>query len=345
MPNYDVSVIIPQRNEPRLRETVERVAETAQCECEIIVVNDGAQDVPTTVQRLARVVTPWDKPVGLQMCRDYGIGHAQAETVVLLDAHMQFRDGSGWLEMLVDWSMSHDNGIGCAICEGVCADRWQMAFDCDHCKEQADNLERLGAKRPAPPSLRYGARLLWTEKSLAQTGREEYKIFPSKWHDRPGSAPGIVQSVLGGCYVMSRAWYLHGLCRPWRGMRAWGTSEQTLSIVNWLCGGFCECLPVAVGHWFRKPDQVPYSSASGEPGGYEHQIGIWFNRWRLLYVLPMADSLRSELLDWLAENHVRSGIESKVRKWLCMDDQSYKLKDHLSRQKRRMEDYRREWGL
>ena len=339
------SIIIPQRNEPRLRETVERAAETAGPEVEIIVVNDGLQDVPETVNRLARVVTPWQQPLGLQMCRDYGIEHAHAETVILLDAHMQFRDDSGWLDMLDDWSRANPRGIACAICEGICPDRWAMAFDCEHCKKRADDLERMGAKRPAPPSLRYGARLLWTEKSLAQTGRDEYKVFPSKWHDKKGSAPGPVQSVLGGCYVMQRDWYLNGIGRPWRGMRAWGTSEQTLSICNWLCGGFCECLPVAVGHWFRKPNQVPYASASGEPGGYDHQVGIWFNRWRLLSVLPMADSTRSELLDWLGENHVRSGIEKKVRKWLCMDSESYKLKAHLSAQRRTMEDYRKEWGL
>jgi glycosyltransferase involved in cell wall biosynthesis len=344
---HKASIVIPQRQEPRLADTVRRVLETAKLSPEIIVVNDGNDSVPQYVQDHARVLTPWPKSIGLQMSRDVGIEAASNPTVILLDAHMQFRDKSEWDRILTEWSVANPSGIGCAICEGVCGKTWKMAAECEHCKKMHTDIAKLKEEK-APryePGKRYGARILWTEKSTAQNGKEEFKIFPSKWNEGTGAGPGIVQGVLGGCYVMQRERYLNALARPWRGMRAWGTSEQTLSIVNWLCGGFCECLDVGVGHWFRKAWEIPYPATCGDKAGFNHQAGIWFNRWRLLQVLPMAEKTRKKLLDWLAQNKLRTGINERVIKWLCMDSESWKLRWLLEVWHRTLEDYKAEWGI
>jgi hypothetical protein len=341
------TIIIPQRQEPRLEDTVRRVLDTAALCPTIIVVNDGEDNVPQFVQDHAKVITPWRKSLGLQMCRDVGIEAAETDTVILLDAHMQFYDGSEWDKVLTEWSLSHTSGIGCAVCEGVCGKTWKMAAQCEHCEKMHMDIAKL-KKEEAPryePGKRYGARIVWTEKSQAQSRRSEWKIFPSKWNEGNGAKPGIAQSVLGGCYVMQRERYLQEIGRPWRGMRAWGTSEQTLSIVNWLCDGFCECLDIGVGHWFRKPWEVPYPVTCGDKPGFAHQAGIWFNRWRLLQVLPMAEKTRRKLLDWLAQNKLRPGINERVVKWLCLDNESWKLRWHLEHQSRTMEDYKAEWGI
>ena len=219
--NY--SIIITNRDEQHLKQTVDRIRATANPD-EILVVNDGCDEQDVDAVNLM----PWSKPRGVQQCRDYGIEDARNQTLIIMDAHMQFRD-DGWASKMARWSESNETAIGCAICVSICPVTYEIVEDCPHCEKKAQRLADMGAAIK-PIVKRYGATVGKTIEA-----RGEHRLFPSKWNYT--EVRGEVQSVLGGCYVINRDWYLHGLKRPWRGMRSWGMSEQTISIVNWLCGG------------------------------------------------------------------------------------------------------------
>ena len=326
--NY--TIIITNRDEPRLKQTIDRIWATASPD-EILVVNDGCneQDVDATN------LMPWSKPRGVQQCRDYGIEHARNETVIIMDAHMQFRD-DGWGEKMAAWSVRNETALGCAVCVSICPATYEIVEDCEHCKERARKLAEIGAET-APPRKRYGATI---GKTISSRG--EHRTFPSKWNYN--GECGEVQSILGGCYVMNRDWYLHGLKRPWAGMRSWGTSEQTISIINWLCGGSCSVLPVEVGHLFRTGEQCEYQANLSLGERLQFMAGVWFNRYRLVDVLPMSDGLRDELLSCLDSTHVRSGIAALVAEWRTLDTDA-ELKRHLGNQGVTLDDYMLEYKL
>ena len=248
---------------------------------------------------------------------------------------MQFRD-DGWAEAMAGWSERNETDLGCAVCVSICPTTYEIVEDCPHCNERAQKLAEIGAETAAPRK-RFGATL---GKTLDARG--EHRIFPSKWNYN-GKA-GEVQSILGGCYVLQRDWYIHGLKRPWAGMRSWGTSEQTISIINWLCGGSCNVVGVEVGHLFRTGEQCEYQNDLSLGERFDFMAGVWYNRFRLIDVLPMSDELRKEMLLWLAGNHIRSGIVAKLKEWRALDTDSA-LKSHLLGHGITLDDYLKEYDL
>jgi glycosyltransferase involved in cell wall biosynthesis len=326
--NY--TIVITNRDEPHLKKTVDRILATAKPD-EILVVNDGCDEQDVNATNLL----PWSKPRGVQQCRDYGIEHARNETIIIMDAHMQFRD-DGWADKMAEWSERNETALGCAVCVSICPVTYEIAEDCPHCIERSQKQAELGAK-VKPPTKRYGATL---GKMLEARG--ENRIFPSKWN-YDGKA-GEVQSILGGCYVLNRDWYIHGLARPWAGMRSWGMSEQTISIVNWICGGSSNVLDVEVGHLFRTGEQCEYQNDLSLGERLEFMAGVWYNRFRLIDVLPMSGALHKELSFWLAGNHIRSGVWSKLKQWQAIDTDEA-LIAHLADQGPTLDDYLKEYDL
>jgi len=325
------SIVITNRNEPHLNDTIMRAIETSDC-AEVIVVNDGA----CKFGRVAgvRYETPWKTAKGLQPARDYGIEIAAHDHVILMDAHMQFRDGSGWADQMTA-HLVDPTTLVCATCLSVCPSSYRFVEECDHCRIMRERIEAHGAKAPAMPKARYGARL-----QLLESSKDEHKIFASHWvYD----APGEKQSILGGCYALSRDWYMQGLRRPWRNMRAWGMSEQTLSVINWLFGGRSVCDSAEVGHLFRRSGKVPYECGTDTRQGLEYNYGIWLNRYRLLDVLPMSPELRERMHYQLNRNHVRSGMRRRVDAWMTDRSCDEELKRALADCGKTLDDYAEAW--
>jgi len=331
------SVIITNRHEKHVNDTARRVLETS-APCEVMVVNDGPQGCKHIDG--VEYLTPWTEPLGLQPCRDYGIARASGDVVIVMDAHMQFKDGSGWADKLAAHIRDNPRDVVCPTCLSVCPSTYKLTDDCGHCVEMRAALEEHGAKAPAMPQPRYAASIAIRDY-VEKDGHAEHKVFPSRWDYRNG--PGRKQSVLGGCYAMRRDWYMAGLRRPWQEMRGWGMSEQTLSITNWLCGGGSHCLPVGVGHLFRRSGTNPYPVGVGTREGLDHNFRIWFNRVRLIEVLPMSDGLRHALRAWLDMNHMRSGLRSRIDGWRARDWSG--TAGFLAGQDRDLHDYIDEWGI
>lgn len=258
-----ISVIIAQRNEAYLRQTVASIVKACgRQRPEVIVVNDGQPAKPPDVPKWVRALTPWETPRGCQAARDWGIINAEGRHCVVIDGHMDF--DIGLFGGFADHLHAHPQDVLCAHTPGLNPVTWQRE---NHVCS--------------------GAFFLWKDGGAT--------ALSLKW--RYTYDTGEIPGVLGACYGIDREWYVDGLARPWQYGTGWGCDEETLSICNWMCGGRNIVMPFDAAHWFRSPQQVPYPHDALLLGG------LYANRLRLLDMLPMDAAWRKELSDaiWSAE--------------------------------------------
>jgi hypothetical protein len=315
-------VIIPQRNEPLTAWTAKRVLETAPSVDEVIIVNDGEQDMPCKETRKIRVITPWKDWKGTAPARDAGILAAgvDCDHVILLDAHMNFPSSFDWAERLV--TRCNSLGDQAIVGAGSCV--------IDHKTYQMKVADtEKGIAFGTNISLMSGG----DKKGNVTSPRH---VFESKWRDKYGTLPGLCQSVLGACYCFSRTWYIQDLHRPWNGMEHWGTLEQSLTIPNWLAGGDCYVESFPIGHLYRSGHQVPYQ---------QDNAMRWYNKFRLVEILPMEDSTRAKLRAHLMKNpevtHRFDDIKAAMERNQAANAA---IKAHLANYEVTVEDYIQAWA-
>lgn len=301
-----LSVVVPYRNEALLAFTVQRLHETIRVPYEIITVDDGSDqpvEIPAGVKNI-RI----DESNGVDFARHIGIEAAQYDTVLVIDAHMNFWDDD-WSERLVDYSVNNPTHVGCVITLGLESGRMEM--------------ERARGRY-------FGAHIIPAE--ITDESNVHYvfarRILVDKWNTV--CQPGEVGSVLGGAYFMSRRWYLETLLSPWEELRGWGYSEANISIPNFLMGGKNVCLDVEMGHMFRHASPFP-----------THIHKVLFNELYLAHVVIPDPAERNELIGRLAlpDDAVAQGawelLEQSVHRWYG--------RYLVEKGKRTWEDYKDEW--
>ncbi|MCH9650211.1 MAG: glycosyltransferase [Deltaproteobacteria bacterium] len=259
-----LSIVIPFRNEDMLSFTVRRLQETLTVTHEVIVVDDAsdqAVDIPPGVTPLR-----FDRPTGAQRARHAGIVQAKYDTVLVMDAHMNFWD-EDWGPVLVDYSLSHPDHVGCFTMLPLTREKMRM--------EEAKGRY-------------FGAHIVPFDVN-DQPGLHSIlrrRILVDKWNKTRQA--GEVGSVLGGAYFFQRSWYLDVLKSPWEELMGWGFLEANISIPNFLLGGKNVCIELEIGHMFR--NAPPYVSDLGR---------MLFNQLYLAEVVIPDDKERKALISLL----------------------------------------------
>lgn len=93
-----VSVIIPARKEPYLRETIKDLYDNAADDIEVILVLDGYKPDFRIPKRNGLVVMRNQSPQGMRKCINNATGIATGEYLMKIDAHCSI--GEGWDEIL-----------------------------------------------------------------------------------------------------------------------------------------------------------------------------------------------------------------------------------------------------
>ena len=303
----DLTVITTILNEPYLEQTLRSIWRACDGDQpEILVVEDGAQQLPRPNLEGVRFEQPWTEPRGCMAARDWGLVEASHDACVIVDAHMDF--DAGLFVAFAERLFENPSAILCARCQRLDPSRWT-----------------------GDDTLRYGAWVVWRGGAKATIPLE------LSWqYDEPRNDE--LSAVLGACYGMSRRRYVGQLRRPWSFGTGWGTDEQLLSIVNWLCGGPNRVMPYNARHWFR-PEGQPH------PGGPEiAAFGRWSNRIRLLRLLPMPLQWRRELQMIAYENEFVRVLSPYIELQLAEQDvEGYR--NFLATQDRTFEEWRQDWCL
>lgn len=165
------------------------------------------------------------KHEGVGIMRDRGIKKAANDTVIVADAHMSF--AKNCFERMADEVEKNPKHLVCVACPGL----------------NPDTLKPNSEQR-------YGADLY---EVVPGGDLANPKIFVSKWrYETDQKKTHTVPNILGGCYAMSKDWYINGLNSVWQYHRGWGKSEQMLALMNYYMGGQCVCIPTTwAAHLFR----------------------------------------------------------------------------------------------
>lgn len=237
----NATIIITTRNEPWLKWTVENIRRTCHPQ-EVLIVYDGLQKVDE-FDGATHIRTPWTTPQGVGKCRDLGIMAMQPGYAVLLDSHMDFDDN--WLLTLVNTCKRNENSVVCSK-----------------------------SRKIVPPHGMKRAGKLLAGAYIRETGLGTGQPLEVEWGTEP-LEPGEIQCCLGACYCISKKRYLD-LGRPWAKAFGWGSSEQTLCLVNSLCGGVNVLADVETGHYYMDKTERGYKPDA------DFKIGAIFNRLRLV---------------------------------------------------------------
>jgi len=251
-----LSVVIPTRNEPLTWWTVRNLWAAADgVPIDVIVVDDGSTVDIRSINQMPqaasekpdncsiRIISDDSGPIGNCFRRDQGIIEAFYDAVLVLDAHCNMLPGVP--ADLLQWYEDDKTAISCAMSAQLSSyeERYEMS--------EAKGDPYVGAF--VQPSQR--------------TSTGEYRVMQGVWTRRPEvrqqlatGAAVDVGCLMGGAYLMSRANYISGLCRPWRHNRGWGTSEPVIAIAQAALGLAIRVIPVVIGHDYRSGKQylVPY---------------------------------------------------------------------------------------
>lgn len=301
-----LSVVIPHRNEEFLAFTVRRLRETVRVPMEIITVDDGS-DQPYNIPPGVKAIR-FEKPIGAQFARDRGIEAAQFETVLVIDAHMNFTDDD-WAQKLVDYNRTNPTHVGCLIMRALAPERMEM---------------QNGRGRY------FGAHIIPFEERDGKAGHvaDGRRILVDKWNKQKNVR--AVGCILGGAYFLSRSWYRERLLSPWAELHGWGYLEANVSIPNYLLGGKNVCLDIEIGHMFRPNQPFPNMLAN-----------VLFNELYLAHVaIPDPEERealigRLELPDDEIVRHVTRLLDQSVARWYGR----YLVENG----RRTWSDYKREW--
>jgi glycosyltransferase involved in cell wall biosynthesis len=305
-----LSIVIPYRNEEMLAFTVSRLQATVTVPYEIITVDDGSDkeiEVPDSTRHLRL-----HQPMGVDIARNIGIRAARYDTVLVIDAHMNFWDDD-WAARLVEYNLNFPTHIACTVSVRLTPEQMEMSEAEGH---------QWGAYL-TPTKVTY-------DPGLHPAMRRS--IFVPHWNE--SETLGEIGCILGGAYLLSRRWYIDVLHAPWQYLRGWGSSEPLISVVNYMMDGQNVCLDLEIGHMYRsgRYDLVPYIS---------QMHNILYNQLFMAFVFVADEVERKRLIAHL-ELHRHPASQQAWQQLERSDYESYR--DYLAANgSRNWTDYKLEW--
>jgi len=300
----NLTVVIPVYRECRLERTVLRIKQTCKNLPELVIIFDGDNpknyviDYPEELL----VVSHNKDRLGTGKSRHIGMELASNEVVFQTDGHIDFKE-SDWADIVIRESNAHPNDILCCMCQ-------PMFYS---------NMTFIGQKE----KVHRGSELVLRCK----VGVRQLSLG-KLWDDEQEF--GEIPLVMGAGYTVRRSRYFDVLNAPWRMNSGWGNDEQTISLVNWVCGGESRLVDVTIGHQM--------DTASTRRKGDDMTTYMAANRLSLIRSLPMSD-FKSRLLQWwiVDEPSISSRIHEVEE--IVDDDIVSEMKEHLSTCARTFDDF------
>jgi len=231
MNKYDLSILIPARNEMFLKRTIEDILANIEGKTEIIVVLDGAWPDPEIPESEHLTVVYNNQSIGQRAATNQAARLSNAKYVMKVDAHCAFDKGFDVkmiAEMHDDWTMV-PNMRNLHAFDWVCADghrRYQgPSGPCTECKKETTRDVVWIAKK-SPNSVSY---------CFDSTPHFQYFGEYSKRPEGQGEVTETM-SLQGSCWMLTREKYWElSICDEKFG--SWGSQGIEVAVKTWLSGG------------------------------------------------------------------------------------------------------------
>ncbi len=231
MTTYDLSILIPARNEMFLKQTVDDILKNIEGNTEVITVLDGAWAEPSIPQHERVTVVYHNESIGQRAATNEAAKISNAKYIMKCDAHCAFDKGFDikmMKEMHDDWTMAPLMKNLHAF-DWVCPDghrRYQgPSGPCQECgKETVRDI--LWHAKSSPNSVSY-----------CFDSTPHFQYF-GEYAKRPEGKGDVTEtmSLQGSCWMMTRQKYWElGVCDENFG--SWGSQGIEVAVKTWLSGG------------------------------------------------------------------------------------------------------------
>jgi len=283
MNNYDLSIIIPSRNEEFLKNTVEDILKNKRGNTEIIINCDGDWPNPHINDHPDVVLLYSPESIGQRAGQNKCAKMSKAKYVMKVDAHCAFDEGFD-VKML-EGIKGHDNWTMVPIMRNlhvfdwncrVCNKKWYMGPDPTKCEN------------PACDSKDFIKRLVWKPRRGTRNSayRFDKDLRFKYWGEYKSRQEGDIVDTLslqGSCFMCTREryWSLDLCDESWG---SWGQQGSEVSLKTWLSGGEVKVNKATwYAHFFRtRPGfSFPYPN-SGKDQLRARQIcqdTFLYNKW------------------------------------------------------------------
>ena len=231
MTNYDLSILIPSRNEMFLKNTIENIFANREGKTEIIAILDGAWPIGSLDDHDDLRIIYNSLSVGQRAATNQAARLSKAKYLMKCDAHCSFDKGFDikmMTEMHDDWTMA-------PLMKNLHAFDWVCA----------DGHRRY--QGPSGPCLECGKEtvrdILWKAKdspksvSFCFDATPHFQYF-GDYAKRPEGQGEITEtmSLQGSCWMLTRDKYWNlGVCDENFG--SWGSQGIEVAVKTWLSGG------------------------------------------------------------------------------------------------------------
>ena len=318
---YDLSIIIPSRNEMFLGKTIESILKKSRGNTEVIAYMDGAWADPPIEDHPRLTIIHRSEPIGQRAGQNEAARLAKGKYIAKCDAHCGFDEGFDvklMADMQDDWTIVP-----------VMRNLWAFDWVCE-------NGHRRYQGPTCPGCAVCGAKehreFVWEGKNNPQSDSytfdptphfqyfKEYRKTPE--YQKMKEATGLTEtmSLQGSFFMCTREKYWElGLCDEAFG--SWGSQGLEVAIKTWLSGGRCVCSHKTwYGHMFRTQGgdfSFPYPQSDRkiqDAKAYARNL-FWNNKW------PKAQ----HKLSWLVEKFW------PVPRWTEQDLADLKAKENVAR--------------
>lgn len=247
MNTYELSIVIPSRNEEFLSITIEKLTENIRGNTEIIAVLDGAWTNPPIVQNERVNVIYVNKAIGQRAATNLGVRLSKGKYVAKMDAHCTWDKGCDQ-KMLDFFKEVGDNVTATPIMRNL----WMFDWKCYHCgwkKYQGPTPVKCGQ---CGKSDRIRKKLLLIGKHNPQSTSycfdsephfryfEAWKHRPQYEKDKKEKGYTETMSLQGSFFMCTREKYLElDICDEKLGN--WGNQGIEVAVKTWLSGGRVLC--------------------------------------------------------------------------------------------------------
>lgn len=254
MTNYDLSILIPARNEMFLERTIEDIFQNIEGNTEVIAILDGYKPDPplTSDPRLTTIYNPEAR--GQRAATNQAAKLSKAKYLMKIDAHCAFDKGFDvkmMNEMHADWTMvplmknlhafdwvcpaGHRRYQGPS---GPCNSMWSgqewIPFDENH-------MEYRKCGKPTKKDVVWIAKGSPNSRSYCFDSIPHFQYF-GEYSKRPEGKGEITEtmSLQGSCWMLTRDKYWElGVCDEAFG--SWGSQGIEVAVKTWLSGGRVIC--------------------------------------------------------------------------------------------------------
>jgi len=234
---YDLSIIIPARNEMFLAKTVEDILIHAEGSTEIITVLDGGWAEPVIPQHERVTVVYQPESLGQRASCNKAVKLSDAKYIMKVDAHCSFDQGFDvklMTYMQDDWTVVP-----------TMRNLWAFDWKCKKCglrTYQGPTLTKC-TNCGCDDKNNFYRKIVWKAKNNPQSNSycfdsEPHFQYFKEFNSRPEGQGDLTESMSlqGSCFMLTRdKWWELNICDENFG--SWGSQGIEVAVKTWLSGG------------------------------------------------------------------------------------------------------------